>query len=138
MDHAGTNYLAVLVAAFAGFAVGALWYGVLGRQWMRAAGLAEVDLKGRGRDPVPFVVAGIADLVMAFVLAGAIGHLGQGQVTPFNGVVSGAILWAGMVATTIAVNNAFAMRRPMLTVIDAGHWLAVLVTMGLVIGLFGV
>jgi len=32
----------------------------------------------------------------------------------------------------------FAMRRLMLTVIDAGHWLGVLVLIGAVIGVFGV
>ena len=32
----------------------------------------------------------------------------------------------------------FSMRKAMLTVIDSGHWLAVLVAMGIVLGLFGV
>ena len=36
------------------------------------------------------------------------------------------------------VNNAFGGRRYVLTVIDAGHWLAVLVLMGVVIGWMGV
>ncbi|HOV04018.1 MAG TPA: DUF1761 domain-containing protein [Hyphomicrobiales bacterium] len=135
MVHAGTNYLAVLVAAIVGFGVGAVWYGILGKQWMKVVGLDEDP--ARRRDPMPFVIAGVADLVMAFVLAGAIGHLGPGQVTVFNGVVSAAILWTGMVATTVAVNNAFAQRPWRLTVIDAGHWLAVLVAMGIVIGVFG-
>ena len=36
------------------------------------------------------------------------------------------------------VNNAFAGRRYMLTVIDAGHWLPCSIVMGVVIGWMGV
>ncbi len=50
---------------------------------------------------------------MAWVLAGLIGHLGPGQVTVQNGIVSGAFIWLGFVATTIAVNNAFGRRKPL-------------------------
>jgi hypothetical protein len=35
------------------------------------------------------------------------------------------------------VNHGFGGARPMLTMIDAGHWLAVLVVEGAVIGAFG-
>jgi hypothetical protein len=80
----------------------------------------------------------VAQLVMAWVLAGLLAHLGPGQVTVRNGVISGAFVWLGFVATTVAVNNMFAMRRFTLTIIDAGHWLVVLVLIGAVIGAFGV
>jgi len=72
---------------------------------------------------------------MALMLAGIIGHLGVPNVA--NGVISGALVWLGFVITTIAVNNAFQHKKPMLTVIDGGHWLAVLAVQGLVLGLFG-
>lgn len=39
--------------------------------------------------------------------AGTIGHLGTGQVTFWNGAVSGAIFWLGLIATTIAVNHRY-------------------------------
>ena len=75
---------------------------------------------------------------MAWVLAGLIGHLGIGQVTFKNGVISAAFVWFGFVITTLAVNNSFAMRKPILIAIDGGHWLAVLLVMGAIIGLMGV
>ncbi len=140
MSFAGFSYIAVILAAIAGFAVGSVWYGVLGKQWMAAVGLTEADIRQRsnGRPPiVQFVTAGFADLVMAAMLAGIIGHLGPNQVTIWNGLVSGFFCWLGFIATTIAVNNAFAMRPPELTAIDAGHWLLVLLVMGMVIGAFG-
>jgi hypothetical protein len=47
-------------------------------------------------------------------------------------------LWLGFVVTTIAVNYAFGGRKPMLIVIDSGHWLLVLLLMGAIIGAMGV
>ena len=48
---------------------------------------------------------------MAWVLAGGIGHLGPGQVTLKNGVISALFMWVGFVITTLAVNNAFGQRK---------------------------
>jgi Protein of unknown function (DUF1761) len=64
-----------------------------------------------------------------------IGHLGVMSVR--TGLITAALLWLGLVITTVAVNNAYRGAKPMLTVIDGGHWLTVLLIMGLVIGLFG-
>jgi hypothetical protein len=80
----------------------------------------------------------VAELVMAWVLAGLLGHLGAGQVTLKNGVISGAFCWAGFVITTIVVNNSFAMRDVRLLWIDGGYWLLALVLMGGIIGAMGV
>lgn len=75
---------------------------------------------------------------MAYVLAGLVGHLGQGQVTPLNGLISGAFVWFGFVLTTLATNHGFQGQKITLTLIDAAHWLGVLLIQGLVIGLMGV
>ncbi len=73
---------------------------------------------------------------MALMLAGLMGHLGY--VTIKGGVISGFFVWVGFVITTMGVNHAFGGAKPMLTLIDGGHWLAVLLVMGAVIGAFGV
>ena len=75
---------------------------------------------------------------MAWVLAGLIGHLGPGQVTIKNGIVSGAFIWFGFVMTTMLVNNSFGRRDWRLLLIDGGHWLMVLVVIGAIVGAFGV
>ena len=87
---------------------------------------------------MPYLLALIAEIVMAWVLAGLMAHLGPGAVTVWNGIVSAAFVWLGFVATSVAVNNMFGMKPVMLSVIDAGHWLAVLIVMGAIIGAFGV
>jgi hypothetical protein len=133
MAFAGTNYLAVLIATLAAYAWGAAYYMTLSKQWLAAVGQTEVK-----RSATPFVITFFALLVMAFVLAGSIGHLGPGNVTVKNGIISGLILWAGFVVTTIFVNNAYPGRKYMLSIIDSFHWLGVLVIQGAVIGAMGV
>ncbi|MSP94373.1 MAG: DUF1761 domain-containing protein [Alphaproteobacteria bacterium] len=68
-------------------------------------------------------------------VAGCDGHVGP--LTPMSGIISRILVWLGFVVTTNAVNNAFQKRKTMLTVIDSGHWLVVLIVSGAVIGLFG-
>lgn len=87
MDFAGLNYLAILVAAIAAFMFGAIYYGALGKPWMKAARIKPEDAR---MEPSLFITSFLAELIMAWVLAGVIGHLGAGQVTFWNGVVSGA------------------------------------------------
>jgi hypothetical protein len=137
MIFAGINYLAIVIAAAAAFVFGGIYYHVLADTWMKAIGFTKKNMP-KGASHTPLIITIIAELIMAWVLAGLIGHLGPGQVTVKNGVVSAAFVWLGFVATTIAVNNAFGRRKSALSVIDAAHWLAVLAIMGAIIGAFGV
>ena len=87
---------------------------------------------------VPMLISGVCLLIMAWVLAGIMGHLGPGRITVRNGMISGAFCWLGFVATTIATNHAYQGAKRSLTLIDAGHWLGVLLVQGAVIGWLGV
>lgn len=133
MTFAGVNYIAVVIAALAGFGTGAAWYMILGRFWLAALGKKKEDMDTTA---TPFLIAIVANLVMAIMLAGVIGHLGEVNVK--TGVISGALIWLGFVITTLGVNHAFEGAKTTLTLIDGGHWLAVLLVMGAVIGAFGV
>ncbi len=138
MSFAGINYLAVLAAAVAAWLFGAGWYVALSKPWMAASGWRsrEEMLGPTGKvSPLPFVVSFVAELVMAYFLAGLIAHLGA--VSAANGLVTGFFVWLAFVATTISVNHRYMMKPWSLTAIDAGHWLGVLLVMGVVIGLFG-
>jgi hypothetical protein len=144
MSFAGMNYLAILVAAVAAWIFGAVYYTALSKPWLAAVGITLEEMKRRQAEGVgklksmfPFILSFIAEIVMAWVLAGVLGHLGPGQVTIRNGLISALFLWFGFILTTIATNNAYPGRKPMLTVIDAGHWLGVMLIMGAIIGAFG-
>lgn len=137
MAFAGINYLAVVAAAIAGFAFGAVYYMALSKPWLAAVGKTEAEIKGEGASPRPFIVAALAQLVMAFMLAGLMGHLGELGTGALNGMITAAFVWVGFVATTLAVNHGFQGARVSLTLIDGGHWLGVLVLQGLVLGSIG-
>lgn len=138
MDVAALNYLAIGLAAVAGFIFGGVWYGVLGRQWMAAIGKSEQEIRSSGA-PMPLLlgVTFVAQLIMAWVLAGTISHLGEGQVSLRNGVISAGFIWFGFVLTTQIVNHGYQEQKRALTVIDSGHWLGVLLIQGAVIGWMG-
>jgi hypothetical protein len=83
----------------------------------------------------PFVAAFVADLVMAWVLAWLL--FSMQVATLRGGVLAAALAWLGLVATTTAINNMLGGRKIMLSVIDGGYWLLVLVLMGAVLGTAG-
>jgi hypothetical protein len=81
------------------------------------------------------VLAFVAALLMATVLSILIAR--TGEVTLSRGVLVGLLAWLGFVVTSMAVNHRFTNQKPALTLIDGGHWLAVLLLQGAVIGAFG-
>ena len=131
MSFAGISYLAVILAAIAGYGFGAAYYTLLSQRWMVAVGMKEPPKP----TPAPFVIAFVCQLFMAWMMAGIIGHLGE--VTFWRSVISAAFVWAGFILTTMMVNHRFQSAKWSLTFIDAGHWLGVCLIMGAVIGLIG-
>jgi hypothetical protein len=141
MTFTGINYLAIAIAAVAAWLASAAWYMSLCKVYAAALGKTpdqvELDRKKPGAF-LPFIYALVANIIVGWMLAGLLGHLGAGQVTLRNGIVSGAFLWFGFILTTIAVNYSFAGRDRRLFLIDVGNWLIVLLVIGAVIGAMGV
>jgi hypothetical protein len=139
MTFAGMNYLAVVIAAVVAWLAGAGWYMTFGKTWMAAVGITPEKMAEARNQPgafLPMIYAFVAELVMAWVLAGVVGHLGP--LTFRSGVISAAFCWLGFVITTLLVNNRFSQRDWRLIGIDGGHWLVVLLLMGAIIGAMGV
>lgn len=136
MQFAGMNWLAIVVATIAAFIIGAVYYGAVGKRWMKAA---KIVPKGEKMVPAPSLL--INSLVMEFVLAimtaGVISHLGPGQVTVANGVISGFFLWIGIIVPTMSINQRYQGFGWDLTIIDGIHWLLVMLAIGGIVGLFG-
>ncbi len=131
----------LLVAAVAAWLFGAIYYGVLGRKWLKAQGksMEQCKAENAARSAVSkaalFVLSFIAEIVMAGVLYGVIFHIGTWTVAA--GFITGSVCWLGFVLTTVVVNNAYTFRRPLLTTIDSLHWLGVLAIMGAILGATG-
>lgn len=135
MDFGGMNFFAIVVAAAAAFLFGGAYYGTVSKHWLKASRIDPGEAKMR---PVHFITSIVGELIMAWVLAGLIGHLGTGQVTIMNGIISGLFVWAGFMMTTMAINHRYQGYGWDLTIIDGIHWLGVAVIMGAIIGWFGV
>ena len=92
MAFAGINFIAVLVAAVAAWLASAVWYMSLGPIYQAALGKTPEQCKEEMKKPgafLPFLYAFIGNLVIAWMLAGVLGHLGQ--VTLQNGVITGGV-----------------------------------------------
>jgi hypothetical protein len=132
--------MAVMVAAIASFIFGGIWYNLFSKQWMEALGMTP-DKMPRDRGGIGlYVLAFVAQLVMAWMLAGVLLHMAAGglPMTLRTGLISAAFLWFGFVITTMVVNYSFHGARHMLTVLDGGHWLGVLLIQGAILGWWGV
>ena len=140
MGLGGLNYMAVMVAAIASFIFGGIWYNLFSKQWMEALGMTP-DKMPRDRGGIGlYVLAFVAQVVMAWMLAGVLLHMAAGGLPTSlrTGLISAAFLWFGFVITTMVVNYSFHGARHMLTVLDGGHWLGVLLIQGAILGWWGV
>jgi hypothetical protein len=133
--------LPIVLAAVAAWLFGAIYYGLLGKKWTAAQGMTVEQCKAEnaGRSAAakaaPFILSFIAEIGMAAVLSGIMFHIGI--YTMRAGAFSGFMCWLGFVLTTVVVNNAYTFRKAMLTAIDTGHWLGVLVIIGAILGAWG-
>ena len=140
MNLGSLNYVSIFAATIASFVFGGIWYSVLSRQWMDAVGMAPERMQGDRGSLGLYVLAFVAQLVMAWMLAGILVHLAHGGLatTLRTGLISAGFLWLGFVIPTMVVNYAFHGARQSLTVIDGGHWLGVLLIQGAIMGWWGV
>ncbi len=132
------NYWAVIVATAIGMIVGSLWYSPLmfAEPWLRLIGktMEELGEEGYGR-VLPMVVAVIGALITSYVLALVI-NASSDSPGLVDGIVVGALLWAGLVGVQNLMGSLFSGRPIRLWILDGGNQLVTFVLMGLVIGLW--
>jgi hypothetical protein len=134
MMHFDVNWIAVVVAAIASFAVGAAWYMALGTQWMAALGKTREQLNPAAVSP--YVIGFVCQLVMAYFMALVTPAL-FGPVNVGAGLMAAAHMWLGFSITGMILNHRYQGQSWKLTAIDGGYLLLALLVQGLVIGLFG-
>jgi hypothetical protein len=123
------NWLAILGATVAGFALGGLWYGPLfGKSWMAALGKTADQLQP---SPTPFIVSFITALITAVVLAMFLSALGVVRV--LDGAIVGLVIGIGFIATAMASDSAFCGWGVKLLLIQSGYRIAYSVLMGIIL-----
>lgn len=112
------DFIYVIIAGLIGYAFGAVWYGILGKQWQAATGLTADDVK-----PANNVSAYIIGIICNIVIAGMMRHIfvASGVAGLTNSVVSGLGLGLFIAGAFLMINYSFAKRPASLKLIDIGH-----------------
>jgi hypothetical protein len=127
--------VAVVVAGSVGFAVGGLWYApfAFGHVWLRHTTVKAEDLQANvALVPTLLALAGVIAqaAVLALVLAAT------GSRGPLSALGVALLLWAGFTAAPSLV-DALESRRPLTSwLVDAGHRLAAVAAMAVVLALW--
>ena len=131
------NYLAVLVAAIASMAIGALWYSPLffGKPWMRLMGWGtEIPLERKAQATKSYSIMFVGSLVMAFVLAHFAFIWGAHDIT--SAIQLGFWAWLGFVAPVMLGMVLWEGKPWMLYLLITGYYLVTLIVMALIVGLW--
>ncbi len=127
------NFLAVILAAAASFAVGGVWYSNVGfaRQWMAETGITAEKAKQTDMKILfggAFALNFLAALVMALYL--------KANESLVAAVAFGFAVGTCWVATSFGVNYLFEGKSLRLFFINGGYVIVQFTVMGLVLGLF--
>jgi Protein of unknown function (DUF1761) len=110
------NWLAVIVAAIAYFALGAIWYAppVFGDAWMRAGGIQAPEQPQAAFYVVPFLTCLLASIVVGMLA------FATGSDTLGEGIVLGLLTGVGIAFSALLVTGFFDPGKP-----QAMVWVAI-------------
>lgn len=127
------NWIAMVLAALAGFLVGGLWYGPLFLKiWQVEAGISP-DQMGKRSPLLVFGGAFLLNLFASFILGHVLATYGHPDLAVSVMIASGVAL--GFIATAFGVNYLFASKSLKLFAIDAGYWIVIYSLMGAIFAL---
>ena len=128
------NWLAVLVAGFAYFVIGALWYtdALMGRQYRSALGL-DPDVKGTP-DVTPLLVNFVGWLVSAVALGLVSAAIGADSFA--DGLVLGVVVAIGMIVTQMLVTTGYEGRGNALFKVNAPDVIIGYAVMGVILAVW--
>lgn len=123
------GFLSVVAAATAAWIFGAIWYGVVGKQWMAASGLTEES--ANRSNPVPYIVS----FLCALLVAGMMRHVlvTSGVETVGKGLLTGLGLGLFIAAPWGVTNVMFAQRDRALIWMDGVYPTVGMALMGVVL-----
>jgi hypothetical protein len=138
MNNVPINFWAVLAAAIAQMALGALWYStaLFGKPWMGLVGKTPESMKQTAAQKMAFMYMStfVCAIIMAYIMAHFIFYTESNTIV--LGLQTGWWAWVGFVATTSLINSLFAGRSWKLYVIDVGYHLVSLLAMGMILAIW--
>ena len=124
------NWLAIVLATVAFFAVGALWYTVLfGKAWLREVGIPEEQLKGGANMPLIFGTC----FVLEFIVCLTVGHMFDFLEPSDRAKMMIALgLALGVMMPATGINYLYQRKSLKLFLVDSGHFVAGMAAVGAV------
>jgi hypothetical protein len=125
------NWISVVVASLAAFAIGGLWYSPLlfSKIWQKELKLADEDLKSANM-PLIFGTTFLLNIVGAVFLDMLLGP----EACWINGLVTGLVVSLAWIATSLGINYLFGRKSLRLFLIDAGYFVVFYAVMGVILG----
>lgn len=134
MPHVHINYLAVVVATVAAFALGGIWYSPLlfAKMWVNAHGYTEEQVKAMQKSAgKAYGVSLVCQWLIALAIAVLVGYLHLEHLP--QGLKLGALSWIGFAFPLGLMANMFTEKKIAVFFIDTGYQLVYLLIMGVII-----
>jgi len=133
MDMSQLNYVAIIVAAVASFAIGSLWYSpvLFGKAWQKETGITDEKAKSANMGKI-FGLALVLSLLISFNLAAFIGPTATFSFGLFAGAAAG-IFWA---MGALGITYLFEQKSTKLWLINGGYHAVTFTVMGGILGLW--
>lgn len=127
------NWLAVAVAAGAGYGVGAIWYmpKVFGNAWVKALGKSMAEL---GSPAKAMSITAVTTFLSAIVMALALTAFGVQTMAGAAGIA--ALLGLGFYGLTMYSDSLFCGWSFKFVLIQAGHRIVAFIVIGITLSLF--
>ncbi len=128
------HYGAVVVAGIVFWLLQAGWFTAFSQAYINALGLtpAQVAETQAHPSPMPYITALMSNIVIAYVISMVM--LYTGEATAQRGMLTGAVMWMGFVATALATDYSFEQRPFALFAINGGCRLVGMLLCGLIVG----
>lgn len=127
------NWLAVAVSAVVNMVIGAAWYSIFAEPWLEGIG-RQREWAEENQRPTDYIIAAVNSLLMAFFLANVLSWAGVTGL--INGLLMGLFIWLGFNGFSFAANHAFEGRSTKLWAVNSGVYLAGLLVMGAILGIW--
>ena len=134
MPHVHINYLAVVVATVAAFALGGLWYSPLlfAKMWVNAHGYTEEQVNAMQKSAgKAYGVSLVCQWLIALAIAVLVGYLHLVNLS--QGLKLSVLIWGGFALPLGLMANMFTDKRITVFLIDTGYQLVYLLIMGAII-----
>jgi hypothetical protein len=124
------HWIAVAVAAIAGFPLGALWYGpIFGKAWLAATEIATERLQQANKGRIYGTT-----LLLNFVIATSLAMFIGSKATLADGLFAGFMAGLTFVAAALGITYLFELRTLTLWAINGGYQVVMFCVMGAILG----